>query len=288
MIKTLIIFSMLFSSSVLADELSQLLNHETRHTAGIEQYEIEDFDTYDRELAYLRQPFAGPIPYYLAYPKDKSSWKGMVFMLHGITSSKDIWWQDSGPYHRLGEYRRELLDAGYVLVLPDSRFHGQRLHEANFESAKKLLERQEWQTLRDLIAGSVQDFRLLLDELKADEKFADLPVGVLGMSLGGIQTLAISAVDQRIEFLVPVFPPVQSVSPIVTPIAPLTVASRISAPCLLLISDQDVWYSLDDGKQLFEQLACQDKKLEVLNTPHELGYSKAKTVRQWIVAHTPD
>ncbi len=286
--KILILLFIFFASTVQADALQQLLSHETRNSLTTEVYEIEDFDSYYRELAYLRQPFAGPIPYYLAYPKDQKRWKGIVLMLHGITSSKDIWWQGSGPYHRLSEYRHELLDAGYVLVLPDSRFHGQRVHEANFESAKNMLQRQEWQTLRDLIAGSVQDFRLLLDNLQSDNKFKDLPVGVLGMSLGGIQTLALSAVDTRIEFLVPVFASVRSVSPLVEALAPIHVADKISAPCLLLISDQDVWYTLDDGKQLFANLSCKNKQLEVLSTPHELGYTKAAVVRQWIEANTPE
>lgn len=286
--KILILCFIFFASAVHADALQQLLSHETRNTLATEVYEVEDFNSYYRELAYLRQPFAGPIPYYLAYPKDQKRWKGIVLMLHGITSSKDIWWQGSGPYHRVGEYRRELLDAGYVLVLPDARYHGQRVHEANFESAKNLLQRQEWQTLRDLIAGSVQDFRLLLDDLQKDDKFKDLPVGVLGMSLGGIQTLALSAVDSRIDFLVPIFPPVQSVSPLVEALAPINVADNVKAPCLLLISDRDVWYTLEDGKQLFEKLGSKNKQLEVLSTPHELGYSKAAMIRRWIEANTPE
>ena len=262
--------------------------YQQRSTFDIEQYAVRDFGTYQREKLILRRAFDTPIPFYLAYPKEATRFKGIVLMLHGITSSKDIWWQDSGPYHRVGEYRQKLLEAGYVLVLPDSRFHGQRAYEADFESAMKILQQQEWYRLKALIAGSVQDFRGLLDYVGQDERFSGLPVGVLGMSLGAIQALAISAVDERIDFLVPVFPPVRSVSPIVDEVAPLVVASKITAPCLLLISDQDVWYTLEDGKLLYETLSCKTKSLKVLSTPHELGYSEATAVGEWVARHTPD
>tara|TARA_R110002073_G_scaffold109423_3_gene245361 strand:+ start:2150 stop:3034 length:885 start_codon:yes stop_codon:yes gene_type:complete len=281
------LFLLLPMVNLQAQSLDDLLGYEPPDVLRAVHAESRDFDTYTRELHYLRRSFDTPIPFYLAYPRDKTSFKGVVLMLHGITSSKDIWWQDSGPYHRVGEYRQKLLKAGYVLVLPDSRFHGQRVYEGNFESPKKVLERQEWHRLKAMIGGSVSDFRGLLDYVQLDDRFQDLPLGVLGMSLGAIQTLLISAVDERIDFLVPVFPPVQSVSPIIDPIAPLTVASKIASPCLLLISDQDVWYSLEDGKQLFETLSCKDKTLKVLSTPHELGYSEAELVVNWIKQNTP-
>lgn len=280
------LFMLMPIASLQAESLEEIFSYDVPKTFDVEQYVVRDFTDYIRELRFLRQSFDDPIPFYLAYPKDLTKLKGIVLMLHGITSNKNIWWQDSGPYHLTGEYREKLLEAGYVLILPDAKFHGQRVQAANFESPMKLLQRQDWHQLKELLAGSVKDFRLLIDYIKSDERFSHLPVGVLGMSLGAIHSLEISAVDERIEFLVSVFPPVQSISPVVDTISPLSVAEMISAPCLLLISDQDVWYSLADGKKLFEMLACKEKSLNVLSTPHELGYSKAETVVQWIQKNT--
>ncbi|MBL4681580.1 MAG: dienelactone hydrolase family protein [Pseudomonadales bacterium] len=159
-------------------------------------------------------------------------------MLHGITSSKDVWWQNEGPYGKTREYRMGLLEAGYVIVTPDARWHDQRIATADFKSPLEILGNQNWTALRSLIAGSVVDFSAILDEV--EKIYPDLPIGVLGMSLGAIHSFALATDDTRIKLAVPVFSPIQTPTDLLTDIQPMTRAKQLTVPTLLLISDQDV------------------------------------------------
>jgi len=247
--------------------------------ATVSIYDQEDFGGYQRSLQFLRRDFADDVPFYLAVP-NTGSIRGVVLLLHGITSSKDIWWQNEGPYSKLREYRSGLLEAGFVVVAPDARGHGQRSYMSGFDSPMKLLATQNWDGVRQLIEGSAHDFSGLIGHLKT--LYPDVPLGVLGMSLGAMQTFFLAANDGRVDFAVPVFAPIQTTSPVLDDIQPMTLAANVEVPTLLLISDQDVWYSFEDGKALYQRVAAEDKQRLILSTPHELGYSEAEKVLAWI------
>lgn len=275
----LTIICILFSQTLYGDDLSQLLGYEQREDQVV-VYDTKQFEGYSRSLMTLHRSFREPLPFYLAEPTVRPI-KGVVFLLHGITSSKEIWWQDEGPYSNLHDYKNGLLHAGYVVIAPDSRVHGQRSHLGKYESPKNLLAQQDWYGVRDLIAGSARDFRRLID--LAEQRYPESKIGVLGMSLGALQTLVLAAADDRVDFAVPVFPPIMDLSPVLELVHPYQLAKQIKVPTLLLISDQDVWYKLEQGEALFDKIVAADKKLLILSTPHELGYSRADDVMEWII-----
>ncbi len=261
-----------------ASEIEKLTDYDLQANK-VTTYVDRDFGHYTRSLRIMRRSFQDDVPFYLAVPKTEML-KGVVFLLHGITSAKDIWWQSEGPYSKLSDYRKELLEAGYVLIVPDARYHGQRSSTGNFESPMNLLSGQQWTKLQDLLVGSVRDFRELIDYTSAE--FPDLSIGVLGMSLGAMHALILGSVETRLDFIVPIFPPIQNVSPLLNSVHPHQLAPGISLPTLLLISDQDQWYRFEDGTELYDHLAAENKKLMVLSTPHELLYSESTQVVSWI------
>ena len=276
---TILLFLLVSANPALAASEIERLTHYDVDTSNVTSYVERDFETYTRSLRIMRRPFYDDVPFYLAVPKDMPL-KGIIFLLHGITSSKDIWWQGEGPYSKLSDYRKGLLEAGYIVVAPDAKYHGQRSAQVGFESPMTILSGQKWLKMQDLLTGSVKDFRALIDYTSAE--YPELPTGVLGMSLGALQTLILGSVESRLDFIVPIFPPIQKVAASLESVHPFQLASTIGIPTLLLISDRDIWYRFEDGKKLYGKLASDNKKLLVLETPHELLYSESSKVVSWI------
>lgn len=243
----------------------------------------KQFGTITRQQLQLTAPFSEAIPFYLAYPKQQKI-NQVVFLLHGITSSKDIWWQGSGPYSLVREYREQLLEQGYAVVAVDARFHGQRAHQGAYRSAKLLAVEQKPHGLRDLVVNSVIDLRRVIDYLQSRPEFAQARFGSLGISLGGIHSMAFAAADSRIEFTVPIFPPPMAPAP-AWPVFPMGIAQQLNTSTLLLLADKDEWYSLDQGKALFDKIASDDKTLMILASQHDPEVTQAKKVMQWIKQH---
>lgn len=242
------------------------------------------FGNISRQQLVLNIPFSEAIPFYVALPKQQKITK-VVFLLHGITSSKDIWWQSSGPYSKVREYQELLLaQQGTAVVAVDARFHGQRAPQANYRSPKLLALQQKAHGLRDLVVDSVIDLRRVTDYLQTRPEFANARFGALGISLGGIHSMAFAAADKRIDFIVPIFPPPQAPAPAWS-VFPMGIASQLEASTLLLLANQDEWYSLEQGRELFSKIASKDKTLLVLTSPHDPVVTKVQTVVQWINNH---
>jgi len=246
----------------------------------VSQVDEKHFADVTRQQLFLSVPFAESIPFYLAFPTNRKV-TTVVLLLHGITSSKDIWWQGSGPYSKVREYREALLAAGYAVVAIDSRFHGQRSHLAGYRSPRDLATENKPHALRDQVVGSVIDFRRVIDYLQTRDEFADANFGSLGISLGAIHSIALAAADDRIAFTVPIFPPPKAPAP-AWQVFPMGIASHTNTDTLLLLADQDEYYTLTEGKALFASFASANKQLMVLNSKHDPDITKAPEVLHWI------
>jgi len=240
----------------------------------------KQFSKVTRQQLFLSVPFAESIPFYLAFPNNTKI-TTVVLLLHGITSSKDIWWQGSGPYSKVAEYRQALLAAGYAVVAIDSRFHGQRAHRAGYHSPRELATENKPHALRDQVVDSVIDVRRVIDYLQTRKEFAAASFGALGISLGAIHSIALAAADDRIEFTVPIFPPPKAPAP-AWQVFPMGIAAQVNTDTLLLLANQDEYYTLAEGEALFASFASSNKQLMILNSKHDPDLTKAPEVLQWI------
>lgn len=282
MIKALLVILSLFiiSNTVTAQVEDRFAYDLWAEDISISQVDEKQFAEVTRQQLFLSAPFAESIPFYLAFPNNREI-TTVVLLLHGITSSKDIWWQGSGPYSRVREYREALLKAGYAVVAIDSRFHGQRAHLAGNRSPRDLATKNKPHALRDQVVGSVIDSRRVIDYLQTRNEFANARFGALGISLGAIHSIALAAADERIKFTVPIFPPPKAPAP-AWQVFPMGIASQVNTDVLLLLANQDEYYTMAEGEALFASFASVNKQLLVLKSKHDPELTKAQEVLQWI------
>lgn len=248
-------------------------------------YDTEDFGSYKRDLVYLTADLDGSaIPVYVAYPKGDVV--AVAVLLHGITGHKDLWWQGTGPYSSRSDYTQALLKRGIAVAAMDARYHGQRAAEFGYRNPKvELFYKQDLKGLHKMLSATLRDTQTLLRYIKNREDLRALPVGVLGDSMGGILGFSVAA-QGNIDFLVSLVAapdPVPS-SPMIHKLSPMFLAPSIKTPVCVVLATQDVYYSMAEGEAMFEKIPHNDKKLIVIDEPHDFQNTHADEIAQWIIS----
>ena len=127
-----------------------------------------------------RRVWAG-VPCLLEQPLDPAQpLKAICVVFHGAWASKE---------GKLGVYSA-LTASGVLLVLPDAALHGERLGDT-----PPGLNAREY--VWESVARTVADFPALLDECLAE--FGDVPVWVIGSSMGGYVALTLARTEKRVQ-----------------------------------------------------------------------------------------
>lgn len=129
-----------------------------------------------------KQHVSPDIPIWLLHLEGRTAGP-LVIVQHGYTGNKE-------SVLTLG---LQIAGRGYRVILPDARLHGERRtqdFEARFGAD---FER----TFLEVIEGTAEDVSKLIDA------FADGPVGMVGISMGGFITHLTLTQDKRIEVAVP-------------------------------------------------------------------------------------
>jgi len=229
--------------------------------------------------------FDSKIPFYLIEPIDKKE-DSFVILLHGINYSKDDWINPTSNRKYSNRYvglKDTLLTLGYSLIIPDAKYHGERSYEANFASPVTLYSSQDLQKVYNLLATTVKDIRIIMDYIQAKSNITSITFDVIGYSMGGMQTIFLNSVDNRLNRVVVCVAPIDHPKgaqrlgmneehanklDIISP--KNNYASLQKAPITLLMGADDVWYTKEEAQDFFEKINIKDKTLKFYQSGHYL------------------
>lgn len=143
--------------------------------------------------------FDSRVPFYYITPKNEEDDK-FVILLHGLTGSKDGWIY---PMTSLSEkyisLKDSLLALGYTIIIPDAKYHGERSYEADFASPLTFFSSQDSQKAHNLFSTTVKDIRIIMDYIQSNSGNSSTAFNVVGYSMGGIVTILLNSVDDRLN-----------------------------------------------------------------------------------------
>lgn len=182
------------------------------------------------------------VPGYLEFPKAGQKPWPLVLLLHGWSGSKEDWYKDDN-YISGGVMRKEVLGAGYAILALDAATHGERSHEIDYQHVNphddpKAPARRNYFTFAEISVQTVKDYRRALDFIAERGDVATNRVGLIGYSMGGMDTFYLLSVEPRIKVAVACVPPLQS--PGYGPTSPIDYTWGIGrTPFLLLMGRKD-------------------------------------------------
>jgi dienelactone hydrolase len=154
------------------------------------------------------------VPGYLEFPKAAAKPYPLVLLLHGWSGSKESWYED-GNIMSGGEMRKALLAAGYATLALDAATHGERSNEIDYMHVNafddpKAPPRHNYFTFAEITVQTVKDYRRALDYMAQRDEIDVNRVGLVGYSMGGMDSFFLLAVEPRIKMAVACVPPLAS------------------------------------------------------------------------------
>jgi dienelactone hydrolase len=239
----------------------------------------QNFPGYSREKVVFTGVQRSRVPGYLALPSGMSGRVPVVLLIDGVGGSKERWFQeDSWPHG--AAVTRALTGAGIAVLALDARYHGERAAENGYR-APQFSARP---TDRDMIVQSIVEHRRAMDYLATRAEIDADRIGLLGMSMGGIMTFALSSMDSRVKAAVAGVTPIRPMKEILAiPIAPMTFAPAIAnVPFLMLMGRTDSFYSVEDAHALLALIKSPRKALEVYESGHRLPAQYVARAVDWL------
>jgi dipeptidyl aminopeptidase/acylaminoacyl peptidase len=138
------------------------------------------------------------VPGVLLKPRDGSSRRPVVILLHGTGGSK------SDP--QILKLAESLVARGFIAVAIDGRYHGERARPGarSTEYVAAILRAYRTPGAHPFLYDTVWDVMRLIDYLQTRPDVDAARIGVMGISKGGMETYLAAAADPRIAVAVPV------------------------------------------------------------------------------------
>jgi dienelactone hydrolase len=154
------------------------------------------------------------VPGYIEMPKTAKKPVALVLLLHGWSGGKEDWYQDDN-YINGGVMRKALLDAGYAILALDAATHGERSREIDYQHVNafedpKAPARRNYFTFAEISIQTVKDYRRALDFVAERGEVDMNRIGLLGYSMGGMDSFYLLSVEPRIKMAVACVPPLLS------------------------------------------------------------------------------
>ncbi|WP_242206519.1 alpha/beta hydrolase [Aestuariivivens insulae] len=226
--------------------------------------------------------FDSKIPFYFISPKNRIEDK-FVILLHGMSESKNLWVNPriNSKNKKFVKLKDSLLTLGYSLIIPDAKYHGERSYEANFASPVTFIPSKDYQKLFNLYTTTVKDIRILMDYIQYRLKTSSITFNVVGYSMGGMMTLFLNSVDDRLKHVVVCAAPLdgkkgaklsgmseEDSKKVV--LSPMDFATFQKAPVTLLMGTKDWWYTKEEAQDFFDNISVKDKSLKFYESGHFL------------------
>lgn len=238
------------------------------------------------------------VPGYLELPKTGDAPYPCILLIHGLTSSKDEWWDMDSPVHN-GELTQSLLKSGFAVVALDAEYHGERIKDNDYESPDQMIFVHGWYNRAgDMTRHTVLDYRRLMDYLATRSEIDSTRIGVFGYSMGGGMTFLLTAVDERVKTAVACVAPPNSKTIFKlmgVPFSPETLlAFRLDAtspnnfahaigsrPFLMMMGKQDIYYTEEEANQLYQLIPGPTKELIMFDSGHFLPAEYVPKAVNW-------
>jgi len=224
------------------------------------------------------------VPGYLELPKSAARPLPCVLLLHGWSGSKSNWWQDGG-YVSGGEVRKALLKQGCAVFALDAPAHGERMAENGYAlpndyHEEGLPSRRNYFSVDEIFVQGVVEYRRALDYLETRPEIDRARIGVLGYSMGGVQTFLLTAVEPRIKAAVACAPP--SYAQKQSPISPRHYARGIGQrPFLIVMGRTDSMCPEAHAQQLIDLVPAKEKDLVFFDAGHKLPVEYVPRAAAW-------
>jgi dienelactone hydrolase len=242
----------------------------------------QEFPTYVGEKVVFTGIRPVRVPAYLAVPRSGTGPFPVVILIDGVTGSKERWFEaDSWPRGTLVSHA--LLGAGIAVLSLDARHHGERIWENDFRAPQAA----SGPVGRDMIVPSIIEHRRAMDYLATRAEIDVSRIGVLGLSMGGMMTFALSSMDPRVRVAVAGVTPVGVMKGAESiPVAPQTFAGQIrDTPILVQMGRTDPFYTVEDAQQLYAAIPSARKELVFYDAGHQLPPEYAPRAVEWLRTH---
>lgn len=241
----------------------------------------QDRPAYVREKIIFSGMLGSRVPAYLALPKTRTGPVPIVLLLDGIQGSKERWFEpDSWPRGPL--VTDSLIAAGIGVLALDARYHGERVAESDFRAPGL-----GGSAFQELFLPTVIDYRRALDYLTTRTEVDTSRVGALGLSMGGMMTFALSALDPRIKVAVAgVTPLTVFKDPAQVVVSPHTFVPFLRGiPVLMQMGRTDGFYNEPDVNSFYAMIPGTRKELVWYDSGHRLPPEYASRGVAWLRQH---
>ena len=230
------------------------------------------------------------VPGYVEFPStNQQPWR-LVLLLHGWSGGKEDWYHDDN-YINGGIMRKGLLNAGYAILALDAATHGERSNEIDYQHVNpfddpKAAARRSYFTYAEVSIQTVKDYRRALDFIYERGVVDTNRVGLVGYSMGGMDSFYLLSVEPRITMAVAVVPPMLSLG--YGPAAPVDYSWGIgNRPFLMLMGRKD---AAEDyvGKleaTYHQYIETPNTKLIWYDKGHQLGEVYVSDALAWVKKH---
>jgi dienelactone hydrolase len=247
--------------------------------------EWDDKDTLRQKIVFRgAQGFL--VPGYLEYPKTAQKPYPLVLLLHGWSGSKDNWYEDKNITNG-GMMRKALLGAGYAVLALDAATHGERSSEIDYQHVNpfddpKAPPRRNYFTFPEITVQTVKDYRRALDYMAQRDEIDIKRVGLVGYSMGGMDSFYLLSAEPRIKMAVACVPPLSS--PAYGPTTPIDYTWGIGQkPFLMLMGRKDDMYEAAKVDASYHQyIEGPNTKLIWYDQGHELTPMYVPDALAWV------
>ena len=243
--------------------------------------ETKEIDGYLREKIVFSGIHDCRIPGYLSIPKSASPPYPVIIAVHGLTGSKDTWWEDD-DYTYGGILTKSLLKEGYAILTLDAPYHGERKAFNDFEPPSEITWIRNWyHKFRDFTIQAIIEHRRAIDYLETRSEFDVSKIGVIGYSMGSTIAFDLTGLDSRVKTTVVCVLPILSWPS--TLVGPYNFANKINGrPILMLMGTEDSNnYTTENAKLLLELINSSDKDIIFYEGGHRLPVEYIEKTVDW-------
>jgi dienelactone hydrolase len=270
-------------SGALGDEAYRLLKRFYDYDRGMpleaRVVGMEDFPGHTREKVVFRVRDSSVVAY-LGIPKSGSPPYPCVLALHGATGDKADWWKQDG-YTRGGRLTKALLDAGIAVFTPDARHHGERASDSVLETPAVMILERGWSSrARDMVVETIIEDRRALDYLETRPEIDATRIGVIGYSMGGIETFALTVLDSRVKVAVACVTP-EWPDPALSPQG--FAGALRDRPFLMQMARHDQFCTMTHAQRLYDLIPSLQKELILYDSDHRLPDEYIPKAAAWLL-----
>lgn len=221
------------------------------------------------------------VPGFLELPTTGTKPYPVVLLLHGWSGSKQVWWEDEG-IHTGGLMRKALLGAGYAVFALDAAAHGERAAEIGYRSVNTPDNPFSY---AEISIQTTKDYRRAIDYLATRPELDIQRLGLVGYSMGGMDSFYLLSVEPRIRAAVACVPPMLSEG--YGPASPIDYSWGVKGKALLLLmGSQDDMYNKDKVNASYhDYIETEHSRLIWYDRGHGLKGDYVPDALNWIEKH---